>query len=207
MTCRNEHGEVEVTNAVFRMARGRNTVVDNFHAGGIAAAVDVDTGQLGRATDMGVDAATGWCDVHPQTGGVISGRTLPLWRETIQLVEQAHAMFSDRVLIGWDVAILEDGPHLVEGNGAPGPRYRSKDASCAYRQRSCRTDSCLPLEAGCRRVKQFSSRSDCLFDIYTNLSGPFEAPPGSTGTRSGPRTSTRASLGIPRKNASPLSSE
>ena len=31
----------EATDAAFRMAIGRNTVVDNFHAGGIAAAVEI----------------------------------------------------------------------------------------------------------------------------------------------------------------------
>lgn len=119
LTCRNEQGGVEVTNAVFRMARGRNTVVDNFHAGGIAAKVDLPSGKLGSATDIGVRATTGWCDTHPDTGAQIAGRELPLWHETLDLVRRAHAVFSDRVIIGWDVALLAGGPQLVEGNGAP----------------------------------------------------------------------------------------
>ena len=41
---------------------------------------------------------------------------MPFWRETLALTSRAHAAFSDRVLIGWDVAILKDGPVLVEGN-------------------------------------------------------------------------------------------
>jgi hypothetical protein len=35
------------------------------------------------------------------------------------LVTRALAAFADRVLIGWDVAIMSDGPELVEGNGGP----------------------------------------------------------------------------------------
>lgn len=119
VTCRNEHGGFEVTNAALRMAQGRNTVVDNFHAGGIAAKVDLHSGELGRATDMGVRATSGWRDTHPDTGARITGRKLPLWSETLALAQQAHAAFSDRVIIGWDVALLENGPQLVEGNGAP----------------------------------------------------------------------------------------
>jgi len=122
MTCRNERGEYEVTNAAFRMAQGDNTVVDNFHAGGILAKVDLRTGVLGRATDgaMALGPGTGWCERHPQTGGQILGRRLPLWPEVLDLARRAHATaFSDHVLIGWDIAILDDGPRLVEGNKGP----------------------------------------------------------------------------------------
>jgi hypothetical protein len=119
MTCRNERDGFEVTNAVFRMARSRNTVVDNFHAGGIAAKVDLDKGTLGPATDLGVRATTGWCQRHPDTGAPICGRILPLWPQVLELVQRAHAAFSDRVIVGWDVALTPDGPQLVEGNGAP----------------------------------------------------------------------------------------
>ena len=122
MTCRNERGEYEVTNAAFRMAQGRTSVVDNFHAGGILAKVDIRTGILGRATDgaLALGPGTGWCDRHPNTGGQILGRTLPHWEQVLDLVRRAHTTaFSDHVLIGWDVAILDDGPRLVEGNKGP----------------------------------------------------------------------------------------
>jgi len=119
ITCRNERGESEVTNAVLRMARGRNTVVDNFHAGGIAAKVDLQSGALGRATDQGVRATTGWCDTHPDMGAPILARRLPLWGDTLALVQHAHSVFSDRIFVGWDIALLPDGPQLIEGNGGP----------------------------------------------------------------------------------------
>jgi hypothetical protein len=119
MTCRDESGGIEVTNAAFRMAVGRNTVVDNFHAGGIAAAIDVATGRLGRATDLGLYSARGWCDVHPDSKAAIVGRTLPYWSEASELVRRAHALLSQRIVVGWDVAFLDDGALVVEGNGSP----------------------------------------------------------------------------------------
>jgi len=119
VTCRNEDGTFEVTNAVLRMAQGRNHVVDNFHAGGLAASVDLATGTLGRATDMGTTPTMGWRDEHPDSGAAITGRTLPFWREALDLVTRAHAAFADRAVIGWDVGLMPDGPELVEGNGAP----------------------------------------------------------------------------------------
>ena len=119
VTCRNERGGFEATNAVLRMAQGRNHVVDNFHAGGLAARVDLESGALGWATDMGVRPGVGWRETHPDSGAQIAGRTLPYWPETLALVARVHAAFSDRILIGWDVGLMPDGPELVEGNGAP----------------------------------------------------------------------------------------
>ena len=121
MTCRNEQGQYEVTNAVFRMAHNKSAVVDNWHAGGIAANVDICTGELGRGT-RGAWGATGdgWYEQHFDTGTQILKRKLPCWQELIELVQHAHASaFSDQVVIGWDVALLDSGPCIMEANKAP----------------------------------------------------------------------------------------
>jgi hypothetical protein len=121
MTCRNEQGEIEVTNAAFRMARTRASEVDNFHAGGIAANVDIQTGELGPGTRgaWGV-TADGWYERHSETGAAITHRKLPCWPELIALVQNAHATaFADQVVIGWDVALLDSGPCIMEANKAP----------------------------------------------------------------------------------------
>jgi hypothetical protein len=119
LTARNEQGEIEATHAVFRMAQRPGAQVDNIHAGGIAAAVDLATGRLGRATDLGVSVNSAWHATHPVTGAPIEGRILPHWPEALELVKRAHDQIGDRVAVGWDVAILEDGPCLIEGNGKP----------------------------------------------------------------------------------------
>jgi Sugar-transfer associated ATP-grasp len=119
VTMRNESGRHETVCALFRMAVGDNRQVDNFHAGGIAAPIDVASGRLGAATDWRRRPRHGWKSQHPDTGGRIEGRILPLWTETRALAERAHAAFDDRRIIGWDMAILEDGPAIVEANGGP----------------------------------------------------------------------------------------
>jgi hypothetical protein len=119
VTCLDENGKPEVIGAVFRMAIGENVTVDNLHAGGIAAAVDLRSGRLSRATNLGTDARLGWLSAHPDTGAAIEGRTLPLWSDVKRCAANAHRAFADRVVIGWDIAILDDGPILVEGNGNP----------------------------------------------------------------------------------------
>jgi uncharacterized protein len=119
LTCLNEAGEPEIIGAAMRMAIGNNRVVDNLHAGGIAAAVDLDTGALGSASNLGADCRLGWLDRHPDSGAQITGARLPMWDEVREFAIRTHMAFDDRLLVGWDIAITPDGPVLVEGNGAP----------------------------------------------------------------------------------------
>ncbi|MCA3574899.1 MAG: hypothetical protein IOC86_13375 [Aestuariivirga sp.] len=118
LTCRNEQGRPEATNAAFRMAIG-NSVVDNFHQGGLATEVDLATGVIGIASDIGVRPDVGWRDTHPVSGARFAGRTLPHWPEVVALAVRAHEAFPERVIVGWDVAMLADGAMIVEGNGKP----------------------------------------------------------------------------------------
>ena len=119
LSCRNEIGGFEATCAAFRMSVNPDSPIDNFHAGGVAAAVDLASGCLGPATTLGMGEDFSWYDKHPVTGGRIDGRQLPFWRETLELARQAHRIFPDYALIGWDIAVLEDGPCIIEGNRGP----------------------------------------------------------------------------------------
>ncbi|HVZ02184.1 MAG TPA: sugar-transfer associated ATP-grasp domain-containing protein [Dongiaceae bacterium] len=119
LTCRDERGGYEVTNASFRTSINPKSPVDNIHAGGIAAPVDLATGRLGQASDLGRGPRFQWYDRHPLTGGRIAGRVLPFWPEAMALAARAHAAFGEWAVIGWDVAILADGPCLIEGNKGP----------------------------------------------------------------------------------------
>lgn len=119
LTCLDERGRPELIGAVMRMAVGDNHVVDNLHAGGIAAGIDLATGELGPASNLGADVRLGWIERHPDSGARISGFRLPCWDRLRPFAEHAHGGFADRVLIGWDIALTADGPVLVEANGAP----------------------------------------------------------------------------------------
>jgi len=119
LTSASPDGRIVVSHAVFRMPMATDAVVDNFHAGGIAAPIDMATGRLGRATDMGLRRDSAWHAAHPISGARIEGRTLPHWPAVIDLVCKAQRAFSDRPFVGWDVALLPSGPCLVEGNGRP----------------------------------------------------------------------------------------
>jgi len=42
-----------------------------------------------------------------------------MWRETMELAVHAHRAFPDYIFVGWDIAILDDGPCVIEGNRGP----------------------------------------------------------------------------------------
>jgi hypothetical protein len=119
LTCLDADGEPEVIGAVMRTSFGKNRTVDNLHAGGIGASIDLDSGALSKASNLGSDARIGWLSCHPDSGAPIEGRILPCWEEVKQRAIAAHRKFNDRVVIGWDIAVLEDGPIIIEGNGNP----------------------------------------------------------------------------------------
>ena len=118
LTCLDERGPQPIA-AIARMAIGQNRTVDNLHCGGIAAAVDLQSGQLGRASNLGLDPTLGWITRHPDTHAQITGTILPMWEAALSLALRAHRSFADRALVGWDIALTADGPVIVEGNGAP----------------------------------------------------------------------------------------
>lgn len=119
LTMIDERGEPELVAAVFRMSFGSNRTVDNIHAGGLACRVSLDDGQLCVASNLGSNARLGWTSEHPTTGAQIEGTRLPYWDEVKDLAVRAHRIFADRLLIGWDIAITDDGPTIIEGNRGP----------------------------------------------------------------------------------------
>lgn len=87
--------------------------VDNFSAGNLAAAVDLERGTLGE----GLERETGTRYTHhPVTGAPIAGASIADWRGVVALVERAAVCFAALPTVGWDVALTENGPALIEGN-------------------------------------------------------------------------------------------
>ena len=119
-TILDEHGEPELVTAILRLAAQPGVIVDNAHAGGIFAAIDFQTGELGRAKNA---TAPGEFDRHPVNDCPITGRHMPEWQALRQLALKAHAEhFDGHVQIGWDVAPSDRGPMLIEANARPNVR-------------------------------------------------------------------------------------
>ncbi len=96
---------------------GANSIVDNLHGGGMVAAVDVKTGKL--ITDA-VDGSGKPYQQHPVTGTTIKGFEIPFFKEAVDMVTRAIKEKKISGYLGWDIAITEDGPTLIEVNVIPG---------------------------------------------------------------------------------------
>ena len=109
----NKYGKVDLIAARLRISI--NSSVDNLAAGNIAAPVDLETGIVngpGVYSDITKNSEL----VHPVTNIPIIGFQIPFWHETIQMITQAAIVEIGNRSIGWDIAITEDGPELIEGN-------------------------------------------------------------------------------------------
>ncbi len=91
--------------------------VDNYHAGGVAAAVDVESGTIGRGIgSRGLD----WLDTHPETKRVFTGLTVPGWDDVLRITRRAAASMPEFPCVGWDLAVTPSGPILIEANSVWG---------------------------------------------------------------------------------------
>lgn len=107
---------LDVAYVAFRIGGG-NSIVDNFHSGGMVAVVDKNTGEI---ITNAVDGEGNVFVQHPMTGTVIKGRKIPYFAEAIQMVTEECKKHKIENYIGWDVAISENGPELIEVNDRPG---------------------------------------------------------------------------------------
>ena len=108
--------EVLIIYAVVRIGRS-GSVIDNQCAGGLSTTIDKE-GKLGKAAFGGFSDD----DIEKtDTGIVLEGYQLPSYDKAIEMVKRLHLHLPFFNIVGWDVAIQEDGePVLIEFNTAPG---------------------------------------------------------------------------------------
>jgi hypothetical protein len=106
-----------VTKAIWKVNIGTEDS-DNFRdgeSGNLAAALDIHTGEVTRVVSgIGLDQIVNV--PHPRTGAQLVGFRLPYWNEIKSLVCEAHLAFPGFICPGWDIAVCEDGPRILEVN-------------------------------------------------------------------------------------------
>lgn len=107
---------IDIAYASLRIGGG-TSIIDNFHGGGMVAVADLKTGEL--VTD-GADMAGNVYKTHPMTGITIKGFKIPFFQEAIDMVKEADEKNMVEGYLGWDIAITETGPVLIELNLKPG---------------------------------------------------------------------------------------
>jgi glutathione synthase/RimK-type ligase-like ATP-grasp enzyme len=99
----------------------KKSCVDNVSSGGAYIGVDINTGIL--STDALTDFTHGkgkTYHVHPENNVKFVGFQIPFYKEAKELVLEAANRLPHIRVVGWDIAIMPDGPVLVEGNELPG---------------------------------------------------------------------------------------
>ena len=109
----NKKGGVDIIAARLRITV--NNSVDNLAAGNLAAEVDLESGRVSRPavySDITKEDST----IHPITGVIIVDFKVPYFKESLEMVKEAALLFPQNRTVGWDVAITNNGPELIEGN-------------------------------------------------------------------------------------------
>ena len=110
------NGKSEIVYAAMRIGNGINNV-DNFHQGGMGCKIDLEKGILiGDAIDKDLNHY----EVHPKSKVKFDGFVLPNWENAKKLVLDASLVNNNIHMVGWDVALTDEGATLIEGNRRPG---------------------------------------------------------------------------------------
>jgi hypothetical protein len=108
----------KVFRACWKIPAGRNTADNYWRKGNLLAQMDVTQGQVLRAlSGTGLDLVQH--DRHPDTGTKLIGFRLPHWRRVLDTAIEAARLMQHVPLIGWDIAVLDGGPVIIEMNECP----------------------------------------------------------------------------------------
>ena len=110
-----DDGHAEPLSALMRFGSDGH-YVDNASLGGCFVGINLLTGCLHALGHRPLEFGGDTCEVHPITGFRFNGFEIPFFAEAKSLVTRAALVAAGNRLVGWDVAILPDGPALIEGN-------------------------------------------------------------------------------------------
>lgn len=109
-------GNVEIMSSFLRMSL-TNLHADNVSLGGCCVGINDQTGKLMKYGYSSITKTGGSIlTSHPKTGLTFQNFVIPYYYEAKQLVLKAAHLIPNVRLIGWDIAISDSGPILVEGN-------------------------------------------------------------------------------------------
>ena len=117
-----KNGKTTILFRAIRIGNGKN-VVDNFNHGGMYSVVN----EKGIIEKPAIDKNGIIYTKHPVTKTEIVGFQIPYFKEAIKMVKEAAKVVPEVGLVGFDIAITEKGPVMIEGNQLPGyDIYQSK---------------------------------------------------------------------------------
>lgn len=97
----------------------QGAMADSFWQPGSVAALLSSNGQV-EVCRKGRGLGSEFVTDHLVTGNPLIGFQLPFWQEAIELACNVHSVFPGIGLVGYDMAISENGPVIIEANLNPG---------------------------------------------------------------------------------------
>jgi len=92
-----------------------NSSIDNLASGNLAAAIDASTGLI-EGPAVYSDITKPEETYHPVTKTEIVGFQIPYWQECLEMAKAAALEHPQNRSVGWDIAVTDEGPTLIEGN-------------------------------------------------------------------------------------------
>jgi len=123
VSCLDRRGEPHVTHGILRILLRFEPAWPGSPDEDWGCAIDLETGTLGMMTGDAPATCTQWFADHPITGERVAGRRLEGWQEIARAAVDAHRIFANRILIGWDIGWTPDGVRILEGNVSPDFSY------------------------------------------------------------------------------------
>lgn len=109
-------GEVLVV-AAYQRIGNHGYIVDNYNGGGMVVPINEKTGIIEYPA---VDKRKQIYYKHPMTDTPIVGFKVPKFSSAVNLAKKAAKVIDEVRYVGWDIAITDKGPVIIEGNEYPG---------------------------------------------------------------------------------------
>lgn len=105
--------------ALARFSARPGVSIDNATQGGTFVGIDIDRGVLKKYGEYFLFENGAHQTRHPVSGVTYQDFPVPFWDEVLSLVTKLHPLFYGLVSVGWDIAITDHGPVVLEGNTSP----------------------------------------------------------------------------------------
>ena len=98
-----------------------NQLTDSWSKGSVYVGINFEGSRLKESgLTSTFDKRPGLLAAHPDSGVVFKDYEIPFLKEAVDLCIRAHRIMYFNFIIGWDVAITDSGPLIVEANEKPG---------------------------------------------------------------------------------------
>lgn len=110
-----KNSTLEVMSALIRFGRAGSVVDNPNESGGFFVPINLKNGKLKIPGMQLLRVGNTEFYKHPDTNYNLENFQIPYFKESIELVEKAAKILGHK-LVGWDIAITEKGPLIIEGN-------------------------------------------------------------------------------------------